>query len=107
MIIRAFLLEKKDLFLKQGTIYIVIRVNKIEICFQSFSRDNFCASGPLRTMGVNSREKLELVERESIDGYVANQSAKKKTKKNVAYFKPVNNILRKADKLRLTTSSHF
>lgn len=106
MIIRAYLLEKGDLFLKQGTLYLVVHKNERDIIFKSCDKNSFNAGGEERRIGSKSQERVELAEAGVVRDFMSIE--KKKTKPKKIYSdKPINKEIRKADILRLTTSSHY
>lgn len=107
MIIRAYELEKGHLFVKQGTLYLVVHKDEIDIIFKSCDKDNFNAGGEERTIGARSQERVELAEAGVVKDFQFNEKKKTKPHKKYPESKPINKAIRKADTLRLNTSSYF
>ena len=70
-IIRAYELKRHDLFVKQGTLYLVVRVTNEGIVYSFFCRENEWGSGRYCTIGRWSQERVE---------YIGKKPKKKKTK---------------------------
>ena len=114
MIIIARLLEKGDVFRISGQDYISLGLKGDIIFYRSTQ------GGVIHELGINSKQKILLVRdclvgeiknlHKYVTGGIINPSyEKKKTRpiKSITQYKQVNKKIRQADKLRLTTSSHF
>jgi hypothetical protein len=65
MIVIAILLEKGDFIKKLGRLYKVVEINKKEVIFTALTiREDgrLYGYGSRMTMGINSKEKIELME---------------------------------------------
>ena len=71
MIIRAFELRRGNVFIKQGSYYVVVRVDNESIVYTSWNKNLERNSGTYGRIGVNSQERVE---------YIGVRPKKKKTK---------------------------